>query len=94
MSNVKVQSPNQIEPRLRVCHPCLPAGTNYENYNPPNSSPLPAFAEAASRRQVKTGVQSIWKLQNTRCARSLRSLRLPSVARLEFIPMKIGGGMT
>ena len=30
----------------------------------------------------------------TGCARSLRSLRLPSVARLEFIPMKIGAGMT
>jgi hypothetical protein len=24
----------------------------------------------------------------------IRSLRLPSVARLEFIPMKIGAGMT
>jgi hypothetical protein len=24
----------------------------------------------------------------------MRSLRLPSVARLEFIPMKIGAGMT
>ncbi len=32
--------------------------------------------------------------ENTGCARSLRSLRLPSVARLEFIPMKIGAGMT
>jgi hypothetical protein len=33
-------------------------------------------------------------LERTGCARSLRSLRLPSVARLEFIPMKIGTGMT
>jgi hypothetical protein len=32
--------------------------------------------------------------ENTGCARPLRSLRLPSVARLEFIPMKIGAGMT
>jgi hypothetical protein len=32
--------------------------------------------------------------ESTGCARSLRSLRLPSVARLEFIPMKIGTGMT
>jgi hypothetical protein len=31
--------------------------------------------------------------ENTGCARSLRSLRLPSVARLELIPMKIGAGM-
>jgi len=30
-------------------------------------------------------------LESTGCA---RSLRLPSVARLEFIPMKIGAGMT
>jgi hypothetical protein len=29
--------------------------------------------------------------ERTGCA---RSLRLPSVARLEFIPMKIGTGMT
>jgi hypothetical protein len=36
-----------------------------------------------------------WQLnENTGCARLLRSLRLPSVARLEFIPMKIGTGMT
>ena len=33
-------------------------------------------------------------LESTGCARSLGSLRLPSVARLEFIPMKIGTGMT
>jgi hypothetical protein len=33
-------------------------------------------------------------LEKPGCARSLRSLRLPSVARLEFIPMKIGTGMT
>jgi hypothetical protein len=33
-------------------------------------------------------------LERTGCAHSLRSLRLPSVARLEFIPMKIGAGMT
>jgi hypothetical protein len=33
-------------------------------------------------------------LERTGCARSLCSLRLPSVARLEFIPMKIGTGMT
>jgi hypothetical protein len=33
-------------------------------------------------------------LEKTGCARSLRSLRLPSVARLEFIPMEIGAGMT
>jgi hypothetical protein len=33
-------------------------------------------------------------LEGTGCARSLHSLRLPSVARLEFIPMKIGAGMT
>jgi hypothetical protein len=33
-------------------------------------------------------------LENTGCAHSLRSLRLPSVARLEFIPMKIGARMT
>jgi hypothetical protein len=33
-------------------------------------------------------------LETTGCARSLRSFRLPSVARLEFIPMKIGAGMT
>jgi hypothetical protein len=33
-------------------------------------------------------------LEKTGCARSLRLLRLPSVARLEFIPMKIGTGMT
>jgi hypothetical protein len=33
-------------------------------------------------------------IENTGCALSLRSLRLPSVARLEFIPIKIGAGMT
>jgi hypothetical protein len=33
-------------------------------------------------------------LEKSGCARSLRSFRLPSVARLEFIPMKIGAGMT
>ncbi len=33
-------------------------------------------------------------LEKIGCARSLRSLRLPSVARLESIPMKIGAGMT
>ena len=43
---------------------------------------------------VKTSVQCSRKLQNTGCARSLRSLRLPSVARLEFTPMKIGAGIT
>ncbi len=32
-------------------------------------------------------------VEKTGCARSLRSLRLPSVARLEFIPMEIGAGM-
>jgi hypothetical protein len=32
--------------------------------------------------------------ESTGCARSLRSLRLLSVALLEFIPMKIGAGMT
>ena len=31
-------------------------------------------------------------LENTGCARSLRSLRLPSVARLEFTPYLIQGG--
>jgi hypothetical protein len=34
------------------------------------------------------------RVEDTGLARSLRSLRLPSVARLEFIPMKIGAGMT
>ncbi len=33
-------------------------------------------------------------IERTGRARSLRSLRLPSVARLEFIPTKIGAGMT
>ena len=33
-------------------------------------------------------------LERTGCARSPRSLRLSSVARLESIPMKIGAGMT
>jgi hypothetical protein len=33
-------------------------------------------------------------LEKTGCARLLRSLRLPSVTRLEFTPMKIGAGMT
>jgi hypothetical protein len=33
-------------------------------------------------------------LEKSGCARSLRSFRLPSVARLEFTPMKIGAGMT
>jgi hypothetical protein len=32
--------------------------------------------------------------EKTGCARLLRSFRLPSVARLELIPMKIGAGMT
>jgi hypothetical protein len=33
-------------------------------------------------------------LENNGCARSFRSLRLPSVGRLEFTLMKIGAGMT
>jgi hypothetical protein len=33
-------------------------------------------------------------LENSGFARSLRSLRLPSVARLEFTPVKTGAGMT
>ena len=32
-------------------------------------------------------------LESSGCARSLGSLRLPPVARLEFTPMKIGAGM-
>ena len=41
------------------------------------------------------GIQfSFREIEKTGCARSLRSLRLPSVARLEFIPMEIGAGMT
>ena len=39
-------------------------------------------------------IQHPESLESAGCARSLRSLRLPSVARLEFIPMKIGAVMT
>jgi hypothetical protein len=44
---------------------------------------------------VKTGVQEISKyLKTLDVLARLGSLRLPSVARPEFIPMKIGAGMT
>jgi hypothetical protein len=46
------------------------------------------------RRQPRTRYGGIQRLGKAGCARSLRSLRLPAVARLWFIPMKIGAGMT
>ncbi len=44
---------------------------------------------------MKIGVQNNSNpYEDTGCARSLRSLRLPPVARLESTPMETGAGMT
>jgi hypothetical protein len=43
---------------------------------------------------IRHPVPPLWELKGLDVLARLGSLRLPSVARLEFIPMKIGAGMT